>query len=104
VDTFLDTPLEDLANEIEKLDPDDLVRTGAATARALARRDGFVDEIEAVARTVLAETEGRSLGSYLADAHVNDEWRVELEAAVVAATRDFVATDEFRGWLARLLT
>lgn len=100
VDTLLDTDLQVLAGEIHKMDPDRLVATGAAVARALARREGFHDELARAIRTALHEAGGRSLRDFLVQAGIDEtRWRADIEDQVVARGMDLLQTDEFRAWL-----
>jgi hypothetical protein len=102
VDTLLDTELSVFAGEIEKLQPEALVATGAATARALARRDGFEGEIERALRAAIDASSGRSLGELLDEAGIREDWRKEAEGQLAAQARNLVASDAFRRWLAEL--
>ncbi len=104
VDTLLDTDLQVLAGEIDKMDPDRLVATGAAVARALARREGFHDELTRAIRTALDEAGGRSLRDFLVQAGIDEtRWRADIEDQVVARGMDLLQTDAFRGWLEGVL-
>ncbi len=108
LDTLLVTPNADLAREIDKLDPEGLVQTGAAVARALARRQGFEGEIAGVVRVALEATEGRSLRDYLKETGLSDQaeqetLRADLEGQLAERVRAFAATDAFAGWLDALL-
>ncbi len=99
VDTLWDTELAVFARELDKLHPDDLVATGAATARALARRAGFEDEITAAIRAAIDASAGRSLGDLLDEAGIQDGWRHEAEAQLVEQAKRVVETGAFRSWL-----
>lgn len=103
VQSVLDTELQVIAGEIDKLHPDDLVATGAATARALAGRDGFVEEVEAVIAAVIEAAEGRSMRDYLTEAGVKESWRDDVEAMLVQRGLEIVRTPEFTVWLDDLL-
>ena len=103
VETLLDTELAVFAGEIDKLQPEDLVATGAATARALARRAGFEGEIAAALRAAIDASSGRSLGDLLAEAGIREDWRRETEAQLAAQARNLVASEGFRMWLEDLV-
>lgn len=104
VDTLLQTELSVLAGEIDKMDPDRLVATGSAMARALARREGFREEVARAATRALQEAGGRSLRDFLAEAGIDEErWRADIEAQVVARGQDLLQTEAFRTWLEDLL-
>ena len=100
---FLDTPLPVLAGEIDKLDPEALVATGAAVARSFSRRADLHEELRRMVTLVLDETGGKSVGELLADGGIEEEWRPELEGQLVGRARDFVETEVFAGWLGNLL-
>jgi hypothetical protein len=99
VDTLLDTELAVFAHEFGKLEPEALVATGAATARALARREGFEAEIAAALRAATEASSGRSLGELLAEAGIREDWRREAEDQLVAQARNLVSSAAFRQWL-----
>lgn len=103
LDTLLETPLPELALEIDKLDPDDLVATGAAVARSLAGREGFQAEVAAVIRAGLDETGGRSLRDFLQETGLEEGWRDSVEAQLGEQAREFVKSPEFTGWLEGVL-
>jgi hypothetical protein len=103
LDTLLDTELAVFAGEIDKLHPDDLVSTGAATARALARRAGFEGEITAAIRAAVEASGEQSLGQLLARAGVREGWRSEAEAQLVEQIEKVVESPPFRRWLQDLL-
>lgn len=103
LDTLLDTPLPILATEVDKLDPDHLVETGAAVARALARRDGFQNELAAVIHAAIFQTEGRSLRDFLRESGLEEGWRDESEVQLTKGTRELVESEAFGQWLETLL-
>jgi hypothetical protein len=103
VDALLDTELEVFARELDKLQPDDLVATGAAGARALAHRAGFQTEVEGVLRAAMTAAGGRSLGAILTEAGIDAGWRSEVEAQLVARGRALLETAPFRAWLTTIL-
>jgi hypothetical protein len=103
VDTLLDTELAVFAAEIEKLQPEALVATGAATARALARREGFEGEIAGALRAAIDASSGRSLGELLAEAGVREDWRRETEEQLATQAKNLVETEAFRRWLEGLV-
>lgn len=95
-----------VATEIEKLDPDNLVAVGAATGRALARRDGFREDLSSLIRTAIDATEGRTVRDFLRETGLDaaeSEWRDDLEAQVSEQAQAVVATPAFRDWLGELM-
>jgi hypothetical protein len=103
VDALLESDLVVLAKEIDKLHPDDLVATGAATARALTHRTGFEAEVEAVVSVALEATGDKSLRAYLAEAGIAETWREDVEAMLVERSQELVETPAFQAWLEELL-
>ena len=103
VDTLLDTELAVFGGEIDKLQPEALVATAAATARALARREGFEGESAAALRAAIDASSGRSLGELLAEAGIREDWRRETESQLATQARNLVASDAFRHWLEDLV-
>jgi hypothetical protein len=104
--TGLDLENRKLIEELDKLDPDHLVAVGTATARSLARREGFRDEIAGLVAGVVDATEGRTLRDFLAETGLEGaeaEWRAEIEGQLAEQARAVVATPAFRGWLEALL-
>ena len=99
----LETPLSDLDRELDKLDPDDLVKTGTAIARALSAREGLHDEIVQVIQAVVDEAGDTSLREHLAQAGVKDEWHTEVRSKITLSAQAFIATDEFKQWLDEVL-
>lgn len=104
VDTLLRTELSVLAGEVDKLDPDSLVATGAGIARSLSRREGFREELADAVRSVLQRAEDQSLRDFLAQAGVDEaRWRKGMEGQILARARELVETPSFQAWLGRLL-
>lgn len=103
MNTLLETPNRTLAAELDKLDPDDLVSTGAAVARTVARREGLRDEIAAAARVVLDGAGGRSLQDFLEESGLETGWREETEGRLIEQAADFIETDAFMDWLTELV-
>ncbi len=111
LDTVLDTDAATLNDELDKLDPDSLVATGAATARAIARRDGLEEELTRGIRAALDESGGRALRDFLAESGLEEaagsgadaEWRQALHDQIARQATVFVDSPAFVGWLDRLL-
>lgn len=103
VDTLLRTDLQTIAHEVDKLDPDHLVATGTAVARALSRREGFASEVEAIVRAALDGTGGRSMRDFLQESGLEEGWREQVEDLVVARGNELIETPGFVDWLEKLL-
>ncbi|NOY28475.1 MAG: hypothetical protein GXP62_21675 [Oligoflexia bacterium] len=105
LDILLDTELSVLAGEADKIDPDQLVATGAAVARALSHREGFRDEIAGAVRSAITEIGDKSLRAFLVEAGIDEaQWRVGIEEQIVARGQDLLATTAFQDWLTALLS
>jgi hypothetical protein len=111
LDTVLATENRVLAAEVDKLDPDRLVATGAATARALAGRSGLQQEVAELVRTALETMGPRSLRDFLSEtgldagdaAAAEAKWRAEVEAQLALRGREIITTPAFKAWLQALL-
>lgn len=100
---LLETPLSDLDRELDKLDPDDLVRTATAIARALSAREELQDEIRQLIQTVVDEAGTTTLRDHLAEAGVADEWHTEVRSMITMSAQSFIETDGFKSWLGEVL-
>ena len=103
LDQLLSTPFSDLNREFNKLDPETLVSTAAATARALSERSSLEDEIEALISIAIASIGDQTAGQILAEAGMADSWRGSVEIRAAELARSFTATDAFGTWLEQLL-
>ncbi|MBL8617112.1 MAG: hypothetical protein JNM72_15995 [Deltaproteobacteria bacterium] len=108
LDTVLDSDNRVLVGEIDKLDPDHLVRTAAGVLRSLARRPGFEAELQRAVQAALDEAGPRSLGDLLRETGLergedDGEWRRRLRAPLAAEARVFIRGPAFAAWLDALL-
>jgi hypothetical protein len=99
LDSLLDVDFEQYLDEVEKLDPDGLVKEIAALLQGLAAWDGLGEQVESLLLAVVEETGESRLSEFLAGSGLEEEWRPQLEAFLVDRARDFVATDAFAAWL-----
>jgi len=99
LDRLLDMEVERYLDEVEKLDPDGLVREISALLRGLAVWEGLGDQVESLLVAVVEEAGDVRLSEFLAGSGLEEEWRPQMEEFLVARARDFVATDAFAGWL-----
>ena len=65
LEVLLHTDTRRLAAEVEKLDPDALVATGAALVRGVSNRPELPGELESILRAAMEATEGRSVRALL---------------------------------------
>jgi hypothetical protein len=104
LDQILDTPIQELQREIEKLDPEELVSTALAITKALAERENLETEIADIIQLGLLEFQDKTAATLLKEAGIMDTWRAEMEAQIAGTARDFVQTPGFDKWLSDLLT
>jgi len=104
LDQLMNTPFSDLNREFNKIDPETLVSTAAATARALSERSGLEGEIETLITAAIAGIGDKTAGQILAEAGMADAWRGSVEIRAAELARSFTATDAFGAWLEQLLT
>ncbi len=103
MEQILDTPMAELDRELDKLDPDDLVATGTAIARALVERGGLQAEIRAIIEAVVEEAGDKPLRQHLTEAGVAEEWHTEVRSQLGRGAADFIRTEGFGRWLEALL-
>lgn len=111
LDTLLTTDNSLLNSELEKLDPDSLVATGAAAARAVAHREGLREELTGAFRAAIEEAGDQTLRGFLAETGIEEAagtgidavWRKELQAQIVRQADAFIQAKGFADWLLRLL-
>ncbi len=101
--TLLDTDSAVLASELDKLDPDSLVSTGAAVTAALVRRPQIRDEIASLVRASVEGAGERSLQDFLDESGLDQGWRTEVEQQLTIQARGLLKTAEFADWLEALL-
>ncbi len=96
LDVLLATDMAQLAAEVEKLDPESLVATGAALVRGIAGQEALVGQLEAVLRTAMNESGGRSARELLGGVEAHG---VELIRSVMRdRARALVDTPAFTQW------
>lgn len=105
LDTLLDTPLNTLAREGDKLDLDEVVKTTQAIGRALVRRTELKGEIRRGVALLAREAGQMTAGEAMAESGIAESaWRPSAEAMLVREARAFSATPAFQAWLTTLLT
>ena len=104
LDQLLDTPLEDLKREADKLDTDTVVNTVVEMAGAIAESDQLEGQISGMITVGLEAIGDQSAGQLLEDAGIADAWRDEVEQQINLIARDFIKTAPFRAWLDGILT
>ena len=104
LDTVLDTPLQTLAKEADKLDLDEVVATTRAVGQAIVRRPELTDEIRRGLEVLGREAGQTTVASALAEGGLTESaWRPSLERMMVREARAFADTPAFRDWLGEML-
>jgi hypothetical protein len=96
MDVLLATDLTRLAAEVEKLDPEALVATGAALVRGIAGREELVGQLEQVLRAALDASENRSVRELLGGLEVHGIGMIR--DVMRQRARAVVETDAFAAW------
>lgn len=102
LDVVLDTPIRDLAGEMDKLRPETAIDVVVAAARSLVGQPDFVDRAESRIGKILAETGDGTLGAWLGEVGLHDVWTETTTELVAQRLRATVATDGFEAWWASL--
>ncbi len=96
LDVLCDTEMTVLAGEVEKLDPDALIATGAALVRGIAGRDELVGEIEGVLSAAMESAGTQSARDLLGGV---EEHGLELVRDLMRQrARAVIETDAFARW------
>ena len=101
LEVLLGTDARALAGEVEKLDPEALIATGAALVRGIAGRDELIDELEAVLAAAMEGAEGRSARALLGGV---EEHGIELARDLLRQrARAVVETPSFERWFEEII-
>ncbi len=96
LDVLLATDARALAGEVEKLDPEALIATGAALVRGIAAREELVSEVEAVLTAAMESTGSRSTRELLGG--VEEHGLDLLRDLLRQRARAVVETSAFERW------
>lgn len=101
LDVLLSTDARSLAGEIEKLDPESLVATGAALVRGIAGREELVGEVESVLRAAMEGAGGRSARELLGGV---EEHGIDLARDLLRQrARAVIETPAFERWFEEII-
>jgi hypothetical protein len=101
LDVLLATDQRALAGEIEKLDPEALIATGAALVRGFVAREELTGELEAVLTATLEGTGGRSARELLGGV---EEHGLELARDLLRQrARAVIETPAFEQWFTEVI-
>ncbi|MFZ5478948.1 MAG: hypothetical protein ACOZNI_19405 [Myxococcota bacterium] len=96
LDVLLRTDARVLAGEVEKLDPDALVSTGAAVVRAFVARDDLAGELESVLSTVIDDAGDKSVRALMGG--LEDHGIALVRDLLRQRARALVETEAFARW------
>lgn len=104
LDVLLSTDMRIYAAEVDKLDPDALVQTGAAIARAVVDRPTLADDLRAVLDAALEQARGRTVRELLAEAgaELSDQGILAMRDLLRARMRAVIETPAFALWWAEM--
>ena len=103
LDQLLDTPLQELKQEADKIETDALVSTAVEIASSLADSEHLEARIASIIQVGLSSIGEKSAGELLEEAGITDTWRTEVEQQVNTIASAFVQTAPFRAWLEDIL-
>ena len=104
LDQLLDTPLEELKREADKLDTDTLVDTAVEMAGVIAESEGLENQISSIIQVGLETIGDQSAAQLLEEAGIANAWRLEVEQQVNLIAKDFINTAPFQSWLEGILS
>ncbi|MBT3223377.1 MAG: hypothetical protein HN348_30265, partial [Proteobacteria bacterium] len=98
LDVLLDTPISELAEETDKLKPEDLVDVVVGAIRSAVSQDDFVDRAENRIAQILDEAGDGTLGAWLDEVGLRDVWTETTTELVAARLQAVVDTEPFEEW------
>ena len=104
LDVLLSTDMQIYAKEVEKLDPDALVQTGAAIARAVVDRPTLADDLRTIIDAALEQAQGRTIRDLLAEAgaELSDQGILAMRDLLRARMRAVIETPAFALWFTEM--
>lgn len=102
LDVILDTPVNELLTEADKIRPMELVDVVVGAARAAISEDDFVDRAEARIAAVLDEAGDGTLGAWLEEVELLTVWTDTTTELVAQRLMAVVRTDAFTAWWVEL--
>ncbi len=98
LDVVLDTPINELLTEVDKVRPMELVDVVVGAARAAISEDDFVDRAESRIAAILEEAGDGTLGAWLEEVQLLDVWTDTTTELVAQRLMAVVKTDAFEAW------
>lgn len=98
LEEILDTPLAELLEDLEDLDPLATLDVALDALRTEVDRPDFVDRTEARVEQALRETGDGTLGAWLEEVELRDVWTHTTTDLLAARLRAVVLTEDFEAW------
>ena len=102
LDVLLDTPLKDLARELDKTRPEEMIDVVIEAIRRTIADEHFVDETTSRVEALLAEAGDGTLATWLDDVGLTDVWTETTTELVTSRLQAVVVTDDFETWWSAL--
>lgn len=102
LDVLLDTPIGELAAEVDSMGPTDALDVVFAAVRSAVAEDDFVDRTEQRVEALMQEVGDGTLGAWLTEIELLDVWRQTTAELVAARLKAVVDTEAFESWWAGL--
>ena len=102
LDVVLDTPIKDLANEADKMKPEDMVDVVVAAVRSAVSAEDFVDRAEERVAKLMEEAGDGTFGAWLDEIGLRQVWTETTTELVTERLRAVVTTDGFVTWWGEL--
>ena len=103
LDVVLDTPITELAAEVDRMGPNEAMNVVFGAIESAVASDDFVERTEARIEALFDEAGEGTLGDWLAEIDLLDVWRETTTELVAARLRAVVVTPDFEVWWADLL-
>ncbi len=104
LDVVLDTPIRELAVEMDKLEPEEIVDVVVGALRAAVNEADFVERTEQRVARVLDETGDGTLGAWLDEVGLREVWTETTTELVAQRLGAVVRTPGFDRWWQDLFT
>ena len=98
LDVILDTPVSELAQEADKLNPEDLVDVVVGTLRSLVHQEHFVEQTAERVERAFDEVGDGTLGDWLTEVGLMDVWVESTRQLVARRLQAVVKTEAFETW------
>lgn len=98
LDVLLDTPLRELSDEADKLEPEVAMDVVVGAVRSMLAQPDFRDQLEARITTVLDEVGDGTFGAWLDEVGLTQVWRETTTELVRDRLVAVVKTEAFTGW------